>query len=198
MLVSAISGPPVCFLSEGTFLKGDRVLKTANRTVDFFPFRVLYPSTPSQKWRKKTTSVGREKSAVWCFEHLEGTIVEFFGKASGESLPEVSGKVSEWFFRLAAGNLNRVFLSPPAKGFWQGCFSEGACGPALFKGKSFFVGGFLFFSLRGGGVASGEGFFAVGFVFSHPGGEWACGPAFFALQAQLAFGKSLFLSEQKK
>gem|GEM_PF-3899418 len=44
MCVSAILWPPVRSLSDGTFLNGDRVLKTANRTVDFFPFRVLYPS----------------------------------------------------------------------------------------------------------------------------------------------------------
>jgi len=43
-----------------------------------------------------------------------------------------------------------------------------------------------------------KGFFAFGFVFSLPGGEGACGPAFFALRAHLAFGKSLFLYEQKK
>gem|GEM_PF-5268071 len=52
------------------------------------------------------------------------------------------------------------------------CFAEWACGPAIFKGKVFFVGGFCFFPLRGGSggslcspdsaslrPASGEGFF---------------------------------------
>jgi len=53
--------PPVRFLREDTFLKGGRVLKTANRTVDFFPFQVLYPSHTRPKWRKKATLSGAGK-----------------------------------------------------------------------------------------------------------------------------------------
>jgi len=98
--------------------------------------------------------------------------------------------------------------SPSAKVFFalpgRGCFAEGACGPAFFKGKSFwsppakgfFTVGFVFFPLRGGSRLWRRVLFAL------PGrgcfAEWACGPAHFALRAHLAFGKSLFLSEQKK
>jgi len=93
-----------------------------------------------------------------------------------KSLPEVS----EWFFRLAAGNLNRVFFVAFGEGFLARVVFQSGPAARLFSKEKVFCGGFLFFSLRGGSVASGEGFFC------HTG------------QGFSPTGKSLFLSEQKK
>ena len=131
-----------------------------------------------------------------------------------------------WLVRLCSTHLPKRLSRARQRGFFplrelclyrEGCFSEGffcppgqrlfcrgGLRPGFFQRKKFFLWGvFVFgfiFPLRGGGESPpAKGFFAFSFVFFHSvGGEGACGPAHFALRAHLAFGKSLFLSGQKK